>query len=89
MAWIIEWGKSASKKLKKLDHETQKQIINYLDNRIASDYDPRRLGKPLRHDKFGLWRYRIGKVRIIVSFEDDRMIVLIIDVGNRSMIYEQ
>lgn len=45
----------------------------------------------LRHCKGNLneyWRYRIGKYRIITSIYDDKIIINIISVGNRSNIYK-
>jgi mRNA-degrading endonuclease RelE of RelBE toxin-antitoxin system len=37
-----------------------REILDYMDTRIAKDEDPRRFGKPLRHELRGLWRdYRI------------------------------
>jgi len=42
----------------------------------------------LRHDKLGLWRYRLGDYRIICELQDARLIVLVIAIGHRSSIYD-
>lgn len=39
-------------------------------------------------DKFGLWRYRVRDYRIICQIEDRNLVVLVIDVGHRSTIYD-
>jgi mRNA interferase RelE/StbE len=50
--------------------------------------DPRSVGQALRGSTLGeFWKYRVGDFRIIASIQDDRMIVLVLRVGNRSDIY--
>ena len=45
-------------------------------------------GQALGGSTFGeFWKYRVGDFRIIASIQDDRMIVLVLRVGNRSDIY--
>ena len=46
----------------------QREILNYMDTRIASEEDPRRFGKPLRHELRGLWRYRSGTIASFATF---------------------
>ncbi|MFM2196977.1 MAG: hypothetical protein RLZZ505_409 [Verrucomicrobiota bacterium] len=53
------------KELRKLGKPAQRNIIAYLDERIAGDGDPRRFGKGLKADLAGLWRYRVGDYRIL------------------------
>ncbi len=65
MAWTIEYDEGALADLKKLDRQTQREILDYMERRIAKAEDPRMFVKPLRHSKFGLWRYRMRDFRII------------------------
>ena len=44
-------------------------------------------GKALNGPLAGLWRYRIGDYRAVCDLIDDRLIVLVIDIGHRSSIY--
>jgi mRNA interferase RelE/StbE len=55
--------------LKKLDRTIQQEILDYMDNRIATAENPRNFGKPLRGKKYGLWRYRLRDYRIICDYE--------------------
>jgi mRNA interferase RelE/StbE len=64
------------------------EILDYIDNRIARAANPRDFGKPLRHDKYGLWRYRVGDFRVICELDDNRLVVVVQAVGHRSTIYE-
>jgi len=43
----------------------------------------RRFGKPLRHSKYGLWRYRVRDHRIICEIQAKRLVVLVVAVGHR------
>ena len=63
------------------------QVLKFLKERVISSKDPKKFGKPLRHEKWGLWRYRVGIIRIIVSIQEEEMIVLIVRVGKRDHIY--
>lgn len=88
MAWTIEYDPRALKDLKKLDRTIQREILDYLDERVATAKDPRDFGKPLRASKFGLWRYRVRGYRIICELQEKRLAVLEVAVGHRSTIYE-
>ena len=88
MAWKVEYDEGAVKDLKKLDRQVQREILDYLDKRIARAGDPRTFGKPLRHTKFGLWRYRLRDYRIICQLQDAKLIVLVVAIGHRSTVYK-
>lgn len=88
MTWIVELDDRARKELRKLDKSLQKEILNYLKERIATKDDPRRFGKPLSYDKHGLWRYRVQDARIICGIYDDTLLVLVIRVGHRKIVYD-
>ena len=88
MAWNIEYDPGALQDLKKLDREIQREIVDYMDNRVAAARTPRDFGKPLRGSKFGLWRYRVRDYRIICELQAKRLVVLVVAVGHRSTIYD-
>ena len=88
MAWTIEYDPGALKDLKKLDRQIQREIVDYMDERVVKAKDPREFGKPLRFSKFGLWRYRVQDCRIICELQEKRLVVLVVAVGHRSTIYK-
>jgi mRNA interferase RelE/StbE len=75
------------KELKKLGHEVQREILTYLDERVAGEADPRRFGKGLKADLAGLWRYRVGDYRVLCQIKDKELLVLVVAVGHRKDIY--
>lgn len=87
MAWTIEIQKSAKKELEKLDKTAADRILRFLEERIATDEDPRRFGEGLTENLAGLWKYRIGDYRVIVAIQDERIVVLVLRVGHRSKVY--
>jgi mRNA interferase RelE/StbE len=88
LAWSIEYDPHAVRDLKKLDRATQREILDYMDERIAGATDPRDFGKPLRKGKFGLWRFRVRDYRIICEIRNSGFIVLVVAVGHRSIVYD-
>ena len=88
MAWQIEFDESAKKELAKLDRQVASRLVEFLKNRVLNQRDPRSVGQALRGSTLGeFWKYRVGDFRIIASIQDDRMIVLVLRVGNRSDIF--
>ena len=76
--WIIEWERKALKDAKKLDKSARRRIVNYLEKRVLVDQNPYQFGKPLKGNKLGLWRCRVGDYRILCQIEDKRLIVLVV-----------
>lgn len=88
MIWTVEFDDRAAKELRKLDKQTQKEILKYLRERLATDEDPRRFGKSLSQNLTGLWRYRVRDHRIICNIEDGKLLVLVLRLGHRKDIYK-
>lgn len=88
MVWAIEFDPRALKELKKLDRVAQKRIIQYLKTQVAVQSNPRLLGRGLKGNKQGLWRYRVGNYRIICEILDIKMLVLVVKVGSRQSVYD-
>ena len=48
------------------------------------------MGQALKGLSLGdFWEYRLGDIRIIASIEDDRLVILVLRVGNRKEIYRR
>lgn len=89
MKWKIEFDSRVVKDLKKLGHEARERILKFLEDKIETEKDPRRIGEPLTGTMSGLWRYRVGNYRIISLIEDNRFIVLVIRVAHRKEVYKK
>lgn len=88
MAWAIEYTDTARRQLRKLDKPEARRILDFMDNRIAAGRNPRYTGKALTGNMLGTyWRYRVGDFRIICDIQDDRLRILVIQLGNRREVY--
>lgn len=90
MVWKIEYLKSVSKDLKKVDKQTINRIKNFLENRLVNLDNPRSIGEALKGSILGnLWKYRVGDYRIVASIQDTKLTILIVHAGNRKDIYNR
>ncbi len=87
MAWRIEITKTATKQITKLDHKAQKSILVFMRERLAPAVNPRQWGRALQGEKRGLWRYRVGEYRLICDIQDEKITVLVLEVGHRKDVY--
>lgn len=87
MAWTIDYTKTALSQLRKLDKQSARRILDFLDERVAQRDDPRSTGKALTGPLGGLWRYRVGDFRIVCEIQDGELRVLVIELCNRKEIY--
>ena len=88
MAWTISYTATARKQLRKLDKQTARRILDFLDERVAGALNPRDTGKALTGPLLGtFWRYRVGDYRIICEIQDGKLCVLVIEIGHRRDVY--
>ncbi|MEE3471070.1 mRNA interferase RelE/StbE [Butyrivibrio hungatei] len=84
----VEFTKNALKQLKKMDKSSASLILGWIRKNIEGCDNPRVHGKGLTANRSGQWRYRVGDYRIITEIEDDKVIVLVLNVGHRRDIYD-
>lgn len=85
MDYQIIFKESAKKDLLRLEKSLQKRIHDFLDKRVAPN--PFALREPLKGDKRGLWKYRIGDYRVICELKNNELAVLVIEIGHRREVY--
>lgn len=88
MAWTIEFDPAAANELDRLDSITAKPILRFLYDRVSKLDDSRSIGEALKGSKLGeFWKYRVGDYRIIFRIEDNKLVILVVKVGNRREVY--
>jgi mRNA interferase RelE/StbE len=87
LAWTIDYTGTARKQLLKLDKQTARRIVDFMDERVAPVDDPRSTGKALSGPLGGFWRYRVGDCRVICDIQDGALRVLVVDIGHRREVY--
>lgn len=83
MKYSVDILRTAQKQLVKLDRQVQARIVEAV-NKLAFDPRPasckKLSGRPA-------WRIRVGSYRVIYEIHDDKLLVLVISVGDRKNIY--
>jgi mRNA interferase RelE/StbE len=68
-----------------LPQRTQERIFNAIE---ALEVEPRPgNAKPLKREWRGYWRVRSGNYRVIYTIEENRLVVVVVKVGNRKDVY--
>ena len=79
----------AERHFSKLDKPVQKRILKWIEANIQDCENPRLFGKALEGEYENLWRYKVGKYRIIADIQDGIFKVLVVKVAKRSDAYRK
>jgi len=85
LAYKVAYLDSVEEDLKKLDKTTVKKILYRIETYLVQD--PKELGKPLKGDLQGYWRYRWGDYRVIYKISEREILILILRISNRKDVY--
>ena len=85
----VDYSPDAQKIIDKLDSSVKKRINNWIVNNLEGCENPRWQGKALKGNLKGRWRYRVGDYRIIADIQDDKVVILIVDVKKRNDAYKK
>lgn len=83
----VEFTANALKNLKKMDKPTRVIIYSWIMKNLEGCSNPRLHGKALVGNHSGKWRYRIGNYRLLADIQDDKVVILVLNVGHRKDIY--
>ncbi len=81
----IEFKPTAAKAIRKLPTDVRARIQARIRT-LASDPRPHNCVKLA--DQHGLYRVRTGDYRVIYRVQDDRLVVCVLDVGDRKDVYK-
>ncbi|UZR30634.1 type II toxin-antitoxin system RelE family toxin [Methylococcus mesophilus] len=84
MAYEVVLKPSAKKTLDGLPRQTKSRIVTALEG-LAEN--PRHHGVIKLESEHDLYRVRIGSYRAVFTIEDDRLVVLVLKIGNRREVY--
>lgn len=89
MSYSVEYTPQAVKSLKKLDRPIRALLYGWIEKNLVGCENPRLHGKGLSANRSGQWRYRVGDYRILAEIMEDRVLILVLDVGHRREIYDR
>ncbi len=88
--WDEIYNKSFVKKFEKLEGNLRQRVISAIDEILAEPASPKGdTVKRLTGNHKGLWRCRVGDVRLIYMPEVNDKTVIFLDIGKRDEIYEK
>jgi mRNA interferase RelE/StbE len=85
----IEFKATFIKNLRKIGSVDRGRIEKWIVKNLHNTENPREQGKALAGNLAGLWRYRVGKYRILAQIRYDELILLMIDVASRGQVYKK
>ena len=85
--WTVRLERRAEKDLSRLGAQDRNRVLQFLYERLLSAPSPRSLGAALSGPLGGLWKYRVGDIRIVADIRDGELLILVIDIGNRREVY--
>ena len=83
----VRYKNSVKKDLKKIGREESLKIIQKIKTKLTKS--PKDLGIPLKGQDGTLWRYRAGDYRVVYSFNDNELWILVVKIGHRKEIYKK
>jgi mRNA interferase RelE/StbE len=81
---------SAASYLKRLPRKQQKAVAEAFDHmcNVSPFHHPNpKVIRQLKGEYKGLWRYRVGNIRIIYSVNEERRTIRITEIDNRGNVY--
>ncbi len=85
--WEVRFSDQVLKSLKKMDRSTAAIILGFIEKRLNGCLDPRTIGKPLKANHSGKWRYRVGDYRLLCLLEDETITITLIAISHRKDVY--
>ncbi|MEW6126657.1 MAG: type II toxin-antitoxin system RelE/ParE family toxin [Acidobacteriota bacterium] len=82
----IEFSRKAERDFKNLEKSVQTRLKPKIDS-LAKN--PRPSGVKKLEGEEDLYRVRVGDYRIIYQIQDDKLIVLVVKIGDRKEIYKK
>lgn len=87
MVWTIKYSETALNALKKLDKAIVKEVVDYLNGKIAKLEDATTAGRALSGTLAKYWRYRVRDMRVICYIDKGEVVILVLQIGLQSGVY--
>lgn len=82
--YTVEFTRKAARQFKKLSKNIQVRISSQIDK---LSFDPRLPGSKKLTGQEEIYRIRVGDYRVLYKIEEDKLVILVVEVGHRREIY--
>jgi mRNA interferase RelE/StbE len=86
LRYELRFRPAALRQLRKLDSQTARRIKSAIEPLRT---EPRPHGVKALTGQHGWLRIRVGDYRIVYEVRDDELVVLVIQIGHRSQVYDR
>lgn len=82
--YTLKFKKSVQGDFKRIGKEAAKKVLDVIRKELLTNP---RAGKRLKGTEGTLWSHRVGDYRIIYTFNDEEIVLLVVRVGHRREVY--
>lgn len=82
----LKFKRSVAKDLKKIGREEGEKILRAIRETLLPDPS---CGKRLKGNLAAIWSFRAGDYRVLYTFNDSELVVLVLRIGHRREVYER
>jgi mRNA interferase RelE/StbE len=87
MSYRVDYTSKAKRDLKKLPLDSAQNIILSINSIKDEPYSHvKKIKGTKRHS---LYTHRVGEYRVILNIQDDHLLIMLIETGHRSHIYQK
>lgn len=86
MTWQVIFTKKAQKQINDLDKQIQSRMKKAILTKLMTN--PSAYIEPLVGEFGGYYKFRVGDYRLICTKEDEKLTVIVVEIGHRSEIYK-
>ena len=88
MSYRVMLSEEAVAYLRKIDKAMAVRIYSWIGKNLEGCTNLCRIGKALKGNHSGEWRYRVGDYRLLARIEDEVITIYIFEIGHRSNVYD-
>jgi len=85
--YALRFKKSVQKDFRRIGQAAARRVMAAIRAKLVPD--PRGAGKPLRGRQGTLWSFRVGAWRVLYTFSDTEVWILVVRVGPRRDVYHK
>lgn len=80
----LTFKQSVTKDLKRIGRQEGEKILQAIKEKILPDPT---VGKRLKGNLASIWSFRTGNYRVLYTFNDNELVVLVLRIGHRKDVY--
>ena len=83
----LRFKRSVQKDFRRIGQDAARRVMTALREKLR--LDPRGEGKPLKGRQGILWSFRVGEFRVLYTFNEQEVWVLVVRVGHQRDVYDR